>query len=292
MNDHQNSQIPLTGQTPPPPPSSADGVASSGEKEKWGTHVMGAPAVPSAHPDNQHAAAFWTAQQQLPHQQQPHQQQPNPYVYSDSTAFGGSARPSSGSSGGNGGSPMESILQKFNSWSKKAEITANNIWHNLKTGPSVSEVAWDKVQLNAKAITGGGFETIYKQTFSTFPYEKLNKTFACYLSTTTGPVAGTLYLSNVHLAFCSDRPLSFTAPSSQITWTYYKVIVPLANISAINPVVMRDNSSERYLQIVTIDGHDFWFMGFVNFEKAARYISESLGGFVASGLPSQHPASN
>lgn len=268
--------------------STSSSEVPSEEKEKWGTHVMGSPAVPTAHPANQHAAAFWTAQK-LPHHQQQQPNNNNPYVYSDSTAFGSTARPSAGSSGG---SPMESILQKFNSWSRKAEITANNIWHNLKTGPSVSEAAWDKVNLTAKAITGGGFETLYKQTFSTFPYEKLNKTFACYLSTTTGPVAGTLYLSNVHLAFCSDRPLSFTAPSTQITWTYYKVIVPLAKIGAINPVVMRDNSSERYLQVVTIDGHDFWFMGFVNFEKAARHISESLGGFVASGAPQRPAMSN
>ncbi|KAF2301825.1 hypothetical protein GH714_029661 [Hevea brasiliensis] len=104
-------------------------------------------------------------------------------------------------------SPMESILQSFNSWSKKTEIMAHNIWHNR-------------------------------------------------------PVAGTLYLSDAHAAFCSDRPLSFTAPSGQETWSYYKVMVPLSKIGAINPVVMRDNPSEKYIQIVTIDGHDFLVHGF------------------------------
>jgi hypothetical protein len=80
------------------------------------------------------------------------------------------------------------------------------------------------VNLTAKALTGGGFEALYKQTFtSTNPNEQLKKTFACYLSTTTGPVAGTLYLSDAHAAFCSDRPLSFTAPSGQGAWSYYKV---------------------------------------------------------------------
>lgn len=93
----------------------------------------------------------------------------------------------------------------------------------MKTGPSVSGAAWGKVNLRAKAITGGGFETLYRQSFSTFPNETLKKTFACYLSTSTGPVTGTLYLSNIHAAFCSDRPLSFTAPSGQVTWSYYKV---------------------------------------------------------------------
>lgn len=93
----------------------------------------------------------------------------------------------------------------------------------VKTGPSVSESAWGKLNLTAKAITEGGFESLYKHIFPTDPNEKLKKTFACYLSTTTGPVAGTLYLSTCKVAFCSDRPLSFRAPSGQETWSYYKV---------------------------------------------------------------------
>lgn len=98
----------------------------------------------------------------------------------------------------------------------------------VRTSSSVSEAAWGKMNLTAKAITGGGFEALYKQTFTTSPNEKLKKTFACYLSTSTGPVAGTLYLSNANAAFCSDRPLSFTAPSGQETWSYYKVIFILS----------------------------------------------------------------
>lgn len=93
----------------------------------------------------------------------------------------------------------------------------------MKTGPSVSEAAWGKVNLTAKAITEGGFESLFKQIFGSDPNEKLKKTFACYLSTSTGPVAGTLYLSTACLGFCSDRPLYFTAPSGQGAWSYYKV---------------------------------------------------------------------
>lgn len=156
---------------------------------------------------------------------------------------------------------------------------------SVKTGPSVPGAAWAKVNLRAKAMTGGGFDTLYKQTFSTYPNEALRKTFACYLSTSTGPVPGTLYLSNFHAAFCSDRPLSFTAPSGQFTWSYYKVMVPLEKIGAINPVIMRENSSEKYVQIVTLEGHDFWFMGFVNYDKACRHLTDSVANLVASGVP-------
>ncbi|CAN4077993.1 unnamed protein product [Withania somnifera] len=151
----------------------------------------------------------------------------------------------------------------------------------VKTGPSVTEAAWGKLNLTAKALTEGGFEPLYKQIFPTDPNEQLRKTFACYLSTTTGPVAGTLYLSSTKVAFCSDRPLSYRAPSGQEAWSYYKVAVPLANIGTLNPIVIRENPPERYIQIVTIDGHDFWFMGFVNFEKATHHLLEALSSFRA-----------
>lgn len=225
---------------------------------------MGQPAVPTCHPDNK-KAALWGAGDQA-------QYHHHPYLQID---------PIEKSSN----SPMESILHKFNGWSNKAETMAHNIWHNLKTNSSVSGAAWGKMNLTAKAITGGGFESLYKQTFSTYPNEKLRKTFASYLSTSTGPVAGTLYLSDAHVAFCSDRPLSFTAPSGQETWSYYKVMLPLGKIGAINPVLMRDNPSEKYIQILTIDGHDFWFMGFINFDKASKHLSESISHIVASGIP-------
>jgi hypothetical protein len=252
---------------PPPPPQQNPGTTT----ENWGTHMMGAPAVPSSHPDNKKAALQTPSSA---HEQQPqvqYYQQDHPYVQHSPVQ-----KPSN--------SPMESILHMFDSWSKKAEATANNIWHNLKTGPSVSSAAMGKMNLTVKAISEGGFESLYKQIFTTYPNEKLKKTFACYLSTTTGPVAGTLYLSNIHIAFCSDRPLSFTAPSGQETWSYYKVMVPLGKIGTVNPVIMRENQSEKYIQIVTVDGHDFWFMGFVNYDKAVKNLSEGVSHFVVPGV--------
>ncbi|GMN57431.1 hypothetical protein TIFTF001_026540 [Ficus carica] len=256
---HDHQDFSCSSGPPPPPPAAA-------AAEKWGTHVMGHPAVPTCHPGNK-KAALWGAPSDEAHQFH------YPYLQ-----YSPIDKSSTGSS-----STGQSIVHVFNTWSNKAESLANNLWHNLKTGSSVSGAAWGKMNLTAKAISGGGYESLYKQTFATYPNEMLKKTFACYLSTSTGPVAGTLYLSNVHVAFCSDRPLSFTAPSGQQTWSYYKVVIPLPNIGTINPVVMREKSSEKYIQIVTIDGQDFWYMGFVNYEKASRHLTEIISSFVAPG---------
>lgn len=53
-------------------------------------------------------------------------------------------------------------------------------------------------------------------------------------------------------------------------------MIPLANVGSVNPVVMKENPVESYIQLVTVDGHDFWFMGFVNFEKASFHLLNSL----------------
>ncbi|KAI4386356.1 hypothetical protein MLD38_004293 [Melastoma candidum] len=132
-------------------------------------------------------------------------------------------------------------------------------------GYSVSGAACGKLNLTEKAITEGGFESLFRHLFMTEPDENLKESFACYFSTSTGPVAGNLYLSTSR----SASPLRFTAPSEQEAWSsYYKVMTPISmNGSKVNPVVMRENPAEKYLQIVTRDGNDFWFMGFVNLEE-------------------------
>ena len=173
----------------------------------------------------------------------------------------------------------------------------------------MSDAAMGKLSLGAKALTEGGFDKLYKQTFSSAPEEHLKKTFACYLSTATGPVAGTLYLTNINVAFCSDRPLSFTAPSGQTAWSYYKVrslafvqgryggggvlltrremtcillgpatqvMIPLGKIATVEPVTMKENPPEKYVHIVTVDSHDFWFMGFVSYDKAVHNLTEAV----------------
>ncbi|KAA3467966.1 GEM-like protein 5 [Gossypium australe] len=249
--------------------SSANEPRSSSSSEEdtkqWGTHVMGPPAIPVVHPDNQKAALWVAGDHQQIHEL--------PYL-----VYTPAEQPTQNS--------FELVINVFNTWSRKAETVARSVWHNLRSGSSVSDAAWGKVNLTAKAITKGGFESLFKKIFATDPTEKLKKAFACYLSTTTGPVAGTLYLSTARVAFCSDRPLSFVAPSGQETWTYYKVMIPLSDIGTVYPVVMKENpASESYIEVVTIDGHDFWFMGFVKFEKASFELLNNVLDFKATTEP-------
>lgn len=79
-----------------------------------------------------------------------------------------------------------------------------------------------RIAHSTKVIAEGGYEKIFRQTFETAPDELLKNSFACYLSTSAGPVMGAMYLSTAKLAFCSDNPLPYKN-GEQTEWSYYKV---------------------------------------------------------------------
>ena len=74
-------------------------------------------------------------------------------------------------------------------------------------------MAW--LAQGTKVYAEGGHERVFHQVFGAVPGEQLRKAYACYLSTSSGPVIGTLYLSTARLAFCSDSPLSYHGPAAQ-----------------------------------------------------------------------------
>ncbi|KAK1551980.1 hypothetical protein Q3G72_008319 [Acer saccharum] len=127
-----STEVPATSSPPPPP--------TEEETKKWGTHIMGAPAVPTAHPDNK-IAASWKAGDHQEISQQPY------VVYSPID------KPNN--------NPLVPVVDMFNTWTRKAETVARNIWHNLKTGHSVSEVAWGKTF----GPPGGPFMTGFSTPF-------------------------------------------------------------------------------------------------------------------------------
>ncbi|XP_072980277.1 GEM-like protein 1 [Typha angustifolia] len=167
--------------------------------------------------------------------------------------------------------------KKFGEAAKKTEDLAGDVWQHLKTGPSVADAAMGRIAQTTKAIAEGGYDKIFQQTFDTAPEEKLKKSFVCYLSTSAGPVMGVLYLSTAKLAFCSDNPLSYKV-GDQTEWSYYKVVIPLHQLRSVTPSTSRVNPAEKYIQVVSIDNHEFWFMGFVNYDSAVKSLQEAMTG--------------
>ncbi|XP_047311073.1 putative GEM-like protein 3 [Impatiens glandulifera] len=158
---------------------------------------------------------------------------------------------------------------------KKAEDLAGNTWQHLKTSPSLAEAALGRIAHGAKVLAEGGYEKIFKQTFETATEEVLQNSFACYLSTSAGPVMGVLYLSTAKLAFCSDTPLSYKS-GDKTEWCYYKVVVPLHQLKTVNPSLSRTTRAERFIQVISVDNHEFWFMGFLNYDGAMQSLVGAL----------------
>lgn len=96
----------------------------------------------------------------------------------------------------------------------------------VKTSPSIADAALGRIALGTKVLAEGGYDKIFRQTFEVDPEEQLQNSFACYLSTSAGPVMGMLYLSTAKLAFCSDNPLPYTT-ENKTEWSYYKVYLGL-----------------------------------------------------------------
>ncbi|XP_074294496.1 GLABRA2 expression modulator-like [Silene latifolia] len=177
---------------------------------------------------------------------------------------------------------METVRNVLGRWgrnvkdaAKKAEDLAGNTWQHLKTSPSFSEAAMGRIVHSTKVVAEGGYEKIFHQTFDTVPEELLQDSFACYLSTSAGPVMGTLYVSTAKLAFCSDNPLPYKN-GDETDWSYYKVVIPLHQLKAVNPSTSRVNPSEKYIQIISVDNHEFWYMGFLHYENAVSILQGAL----------------
>ncbi|XP_031250965.1 GEM-like protein 2 isoform X2 [Pistacia vera] len=179
--------------------------------------------------------------------------------------------------------PIDTICEMLNRCAKrvedatrKAEAIADNVWNHLKVSPRLSDAALARLAQGTKVLTEGGHEKVFQQEFQILPGEKLLKAYACYLSTSTGPVIGTLYISTKRMAFCSDYPLCYYSSSGQQELMYYKVVVDLDKLRTVNPSANRLNPSEKYIHIVTTDGYEFWLMGFISYDKALKTLTEAL----------------
>ncbi|KAL9229153.1 hypothetical protein vseg_004651 [Gypsophila vaccaria] len=204
--------------------------------------------------------------------------QSNPYVSVSPIATSST----SSNNNNNNNKAVETVKDVLEKWGKKAaEATskahdfAGNMWQHLRTNPNFADAAVTRISQQTKVLTEGGYEKVFKKTFETLQEEQLQKWYACYLSTSAGPIMGTLYLSTAKLAFCSDNPLSYQV-GDRTEWTYYKMVLPLHQLKAVIPSTSKINSAEKYIQIISVDDHEFWFMGFVHYNSAVKNLQQVL----------------
>ncbi|KAH7287218.1 hypothetical protein KP509_32G044500 [Ceratopteris richardii] len=149
-----------------------------------------------------------------------------------------------------------------------------NICVAVKTCPSLIDTTIGKLSRGTKTLVAGGFQRVFKQSFETSEKEKLLDTFSCFLSTTSNPISGNLFVSTKRIAFLSDQPLLHYENLQQI-WSYYKVMIPLENVSTISILKNPQNQLEKFIQVICHDHYDFWFLGFISPEKAIKIMQDA-----------------
>ena len=93
----------------------------------------------------------------------------------------------------------------------------------MKLGPKISDTVKGKLSLGARILQVGGVEKVFMQLFSVKNGEKLLKASQCYISTTSGPLAGLLFISTDKVAFCSERSIKAYSSNGHLIRMHYKV---------------------------------------------------------------------
>ncbi|KAK3032773.1 hypothetical protein RJ639_035718 [Escallonia herrerae] len=160
---------------------------------------------------------------------------------------------------------------------RKANSFAYRVREHVKMGPKLSETVKGKLRLGAEIIKKGGRENIFKDIFGMSDGEKLLKASQCYLSTTAGPIAGILFISTEKVAFCSERSITIPSPTEgEFVRKPYKVLIPVIKIKRARESENVNKPAQKYIEIVTEDDFEFWFMGFVRYEKAYMNLQKAI----------------
>ncbi|EXB96379.1 hypothetical protein L484_023099 [Morus notabilis] len=183
---------------------------------------------------------------------------------------------------------VDSALNRMNKLGNKADSIAHGIKEHENDSRSSRDLCSDELYLyccNCSRTRGygarflhvlRGFEKIFKQLFRVTEGEKLLKASQCYLSTTAGPLAGLLFISSEKIAFCSRKSIKVSSHNGEIIRSRYKVVIPVSKIKRVNQSLNVKKPSQKYIEIVTVDNFDFWFMGFLSYKKSFKYLQQAV----------------
>ncbi|XP_006652540.1 GEM-like protein 4 [Oryza brachyantha] len=171
-----------------------------------------------------------------------------------------------------GGAKSSAAARTSSKLGRNGDRLAQGIKEHVTLGPKLYETMKGKLTLGARILQAGGVEKVFRRWFAAEKGEKLLKASQCYLSTTAGPIAGMLFISTERIAFRSDRSLALTTPRGDTLRVPYKVAIPLRRVKTAKPSENKHRPEQKYVQVVTDDGFEFWFMGFVSFQVTLKNL--------------------
>ncbi|XP_020677912.1 putative GEM-like protein 8 [Dendrobium catenatum] len=167
------------------------------------------------------------------------------------------------------------LFHWMNRFKSKANSYAKGICDHVSLGSTVSQTVKGKLSLGVRILQAGGVGRIFRQNFSVKEGEKLLNAFQCYLSTTAGPISGLLFISSEKIAFRSNRYIKLNSPG-ETARIPYKVLIPLSRTKKVCQSENMNKPSQKYIEIITEDGFEFWFMGFLSYERSFNFIQKQF----------------
>ncbi|KAL0912630.1 hypothetical protein M5K25_018614 [Dendrobium thyrsiflorum] len=168
------------------------------------------------------------------------------------------------------------VVDRLNKLRNKADSFVHGVRDHVSVGHKITDTVKGKLSLGARIINSGGFEGVFRKSFSVVEDEKLLKASQCYMSTTAGPVAGLLFVSTERIGFCSERAIKVSSSLGNSAKVPYKVLVPVKKVKGAFSSENMENPNQKYMYIVTVDGFEFWFMGFVNYKKTFKSVQKVI----------------
>ncbi|KAJ1702082.1 hypothetical protein LUZ63_001861 [Rhynchospora breviuscula] len=155
-------------------------------------------------------------------------------------------------------------------WINKLKNKSENFSHGTVTlsTKSVSET----MKRNRKSISERIFQTesverFFRKSFNVNKEERLLGTYKCSLFTTAGPIKGRVFITSERITFHSKKFLKLSNVKGEVAKFPYKVSVPLGKIKKTAISANLNKPDEKFVQIVTVDDFEFWFMNFGNCQR-------------------------
>lgn len=98
------------------------------------------------------------------------------------------------------------------------------------------------------------------------PWSMMSCTQLKSLLTTT---IGVFFPPNILIMLLTIWSIPFPSP-------YAQVVLPLHQLKAVNPSASKAKPGEKYVQLISVDNHEFWFMGFVHYDSAVKNLQGVL----------------
>ncbi|XP_076903164.1 putative GEM-like protein 8 [Bidens hawaiensis] len=144
----------------------------------------------------------------------------------------------------------------------------------VSLGPKLVETVKHKLSYGAKILPPGRAENIFRKRFSTIGSEALLHATQCYIYTTAGAIAGILFISTERVGFCSNKSLKMHSTLGEVLKYQYKVSIPLQKIKGVGESMNLKKPSNKYVELVTVDDFNFWFLGFTDYKKTLRHLHQ------------------